>query len=49
MKRLLSSDLPSTKLQTITGNDEEMNHHNGDNNEAKKARLEKSPPSRVGE
>ncbi|UJR16007.1 hypothetical protein I4U23_002922 [Adineta vaga] len=58
MKRLLSHDLPSsppTKILAGTTNEEDMNntndltngHQNSDNNEAKKARLEKSAPSRV--
>ncbi|CAF3663211.1 unnamed protein product [Adineta steineri] len=49
---------PPTKIAAVTTGDEEINnmnstnditngHQNGDNNEAKKARLEKSPPSRV--
>ncbi|CAF3867455.1 unnamed protein product, partial [Rotaria sordida] len=52
------STSPPTKISAITSNEEEMNnnnnsynlnngHQNGDSNEAKKARIEKSPPSRV--
>lgn len=53
MKRLLSNDLPSSppnKIHVVTTNEEDsMNHTNinGDSNEAKKARIEKSAPSRV--
>ncbi|CAF0858308.1 unnamed protein product [Rotaria sordida] len=54
-----SSSPPPTKILAVTTNEEEMNnnptstnnltngHQNSDSNEAKKARLEKSPPSRV--
>ncbi|CAF3362200.1 unnamed protein product [Rotaria socialis] len=53
------SSSPPTKVLAVTTNEEEMSnnlahtnnltngHQNGDSNEAKKARLEKSPPSRV--
>ncbi|UJR30574.1 hypothetical protein I4U23_018102 [Adineta vaga] len=59
MKRLLSNDLSasppsSTKNLVVNLNEEEMInnngnnlHQNGDSNEAKKARIEKSSPSRV--
>ncbi|CAF4086648.1 unnamed protein product [Rotaria sp. Silwood2] len=54
------SSSPPTKILAVTTNEQDMNnnptstnnltngHQNGESNEAKKARLEKSPPSRVG-
>ncbi|CAF2753682.1 unnamed protein product [Rotaria sp. Silwood2] len=53
------SSSPPTKILAVTTNEQDMNnnptstnnltngHQNGESNEAKKARLEKSPPSRV--